>query len=392
MKEYSSNITVFDLVFPNLVMGENTVLCPFHSEKTPSMQINTLQKIYHCFGCGAHGTENDFAIKYYGIDRSQINSFKELLFKSEDVADYEHFARSGEEYKTNYTYLELTRLGVAPELLEDLQVGCETIAQPEDDGTLTIKVNDVSRRLVFPIIVKDRVIDLRGYTMDKLIMPKSMSKPGVSGGLVLPYHLWIDDMRPTIICEGEKDMVMARNAGYNAISLGGCNNIPNIMLESFRDRVVYIVYDNDAPGKMGATKLASALFAVTKHLYICNIGEYVKENKEDVTDFFIKYKYNNDVFDEMLSKAKIFDTTENEQFIKSTYPEVSLNEASTEYLGKIVRTNVQVMATYEDQYSVPSYASFLKEQVGSKDETNKRHKGDLEYWSLQKHNFEDVLI
>lgn len=392
MNEYGSNITVFDLVFPNLVMGENTVLCPFHLEKTPSMQINTLQKIYHCFGCGAHGTENDFAVEYYGIDRSQINSFKELLFKSENVYDYENFARSGNEYMSNYTYLELINLGVKTSLLEELQVGCETIATTDESGTFSITPNTVSRRLVFPIIIKDRVIDLRSYTMDKTLVPKSMSKAGVPGGLILPYHLWVDDVSPTIICEGEKDMVMARNAGYNAISLGGCNNIPTIMLECFRDRIVYIVYDNDAPGKMGAIKLASALFAVTKHVYICNIGEYVTENKEDVTDFFVKYKFGVDEFDEMLNKAKLFDTTENEHFIKSTYPEVSLNEASTEHLGKIVRTNVQVMATYEDQYSVPSYASFLKEQVGNKDENNRKHKGDVEYWSLQKNNFEDVLI
>ena len=53
MKDYGSGTTVFDLVYPNLVMGENTVLCPFHPERTPSMQINTMQKIYHCFGCGA---------------------------------------------------------------------------------------------------------------------------------------------------------------------------------------------------------------------------------------------------------------------------------------------------------------------------------------------------
>ena len=94
----------------------------------------------------------------------------------------------------------------------------------------------------------------------------------------------------------------------------------------------------------------------------------------------------------MLSEAKIFDATKQEEFIKASYPEVSLNEASTTYLGKTVRSNVQVMATFEDQYSVPGYASFSKEQVGGKAEHNKAHKGDVEYWTLQKNNFEDVLI
>lgn len=393
MVEYGTGTTVFDLVFPDLVMGENTVLCPFHSEKTPSMQINTMQKIYHCFGCGAHGTENDFIHEYYGIGKSQASSFKEVLFKSDNIVDYDRFARSGEEYKSNYTYLELRKLGVTEKVLEDLCVGSEVFSKMDDvTGELSLKPSTSSTRLVFPIIIKDRVIDLRTYTADKEVKPKSTSKSGAPAGLVLPYHLWENDFTPTIICEGEKDMAICRTKGYNAISLGGCRNVPTHMLDKFKDRQVFIVYDNDGPGRAGAKKLASTLYAVTKHIYIANIGEYVTEEKEDVTDFFVKYGHTIEKFDELLENAKIFDAYAQEEFIKESYPEVSLNEASTTHLGKMVRTNVQVMATYEEQYSVPSYAIFSKENVGGKEEFNRKSKGDTEYWSLQKANFEDILV
>ena len=385
-------LTVFDLVFPGLEMGENTVLCPFHSESTPSMQINTIQKIYHCFGCGAHGNENDFIEQYFGINKNQISTFKDLLFKSDSLEDYENFSRSDNLYTSNYTYLDLIKLGVSPEVLEQLKVGCETCSVVSDDGIPTISANEASHRLVFPIIVRDRVLDYRAYTTDKSINPKTMSKPGVSSGLVLPYHLWIDDMRPTIICEGEKDMAIARTAGFNAISLGGCNNLPEVMLDNFKNRTVYIVYDNDNPGRQGALKLANMLYSVTKYVYICDIGKYVKEDKEDITDFFVKYKYKISDFEDMMSNAKIFDNDAQEKFISDSYPEVSLNEASTTYLGKIVRSNVQVMATYEDQYSVPGYATFIKEASGGREERNLKHKGDTAYWSLQKSNFEDILV
>jgi glucuronate isomerase len=106
-------------------------------------------------------------------------------------------------------------------------------------------------------------------------------------------------------------MVIARQHGYNSISLGGCNNIPTAMLNMFADRCVYIVYDNDNPGRLGATKLASALYAVTKNVYIANIGDYVKEEKEDITDFFIKYKFGNIQFDEMLENAEVFGVLSN---------------------------------------------------------------------------------
>ena len=393
MVEYGTGATAFDLVFPDLVMGENTVLCPFHSEATPSMQINTMQKIFHCFGCGAHGTENDFISRYYGIGRGQTSSFKETLFKSDSIIDYERFARSGEEYKVNYTYLELKKLGISERVLEDLKVGSEVFSKmDEDTGDLTIAPSKTSSRLVFPIIMKDRVLDLRTYTADPLVKPKSTSKSGAPAGLILPYHLWENDTSLTIICEGEKDMAMARTHGFNAISLGGCRNLPTHMLDCFKDRQICIVYDNDSPGRAGAKKLASALYSVTKHVYIANIGEYVTEEKEDITDFFVKYGYSNEQFEELIEKAKIFDAYAQEEFIKESYPEVSLNEASTTYLGKTVRSNVQVMATFEEQYSVPSYAVFTKENVGGKEEYNRKHKGDTEYWSLQKSNFEDVLV
>ena len=393
MKEYGTGTTVFDLVFPNLVMGENTVLCPFHGEKTPSMQINTIQKIYHCFGCGKHGTENDFCMEYYGIGRDQVSQFKELLFKSDNLADYEQYARAYNAYKKNFTYKELIHLGISESLLEDCKVGCETTTQVDkDSGVLMIEPNEISTRLVFPVIVEDRVLDNRAYTMEKNVIPKSRSNAGVPAGLILPYHLWKEDSNDTIICEGEKDMLFARQHGYNAISLGGCNNIPHTFLNKFKDKVIYIVYDNDAPGRAGAVKLANALYAVTKTVYICDIGKYVKNNKEDITDFFTVYGYGNKEFDEMLDNAKLFDTAAQENFIKASYPEVSLNEASTTHLGKIVRSNVQVMATFEDQYSAPSYAMLTKENVGSKQENNIKSKGDVEYWSLNKANFEDVLV
>mgnify|MGYP003293304733 CR=1 FL=1 len=89
MTEFGTGTTVFDLVFPDLVMGENTVLCPFHSEKTPSMQINTMQKIYHCFGCGAGGNVIHFTSKIEKIFENLGFADDEESDSIEDTGDWE---------------------------------------------------------------------------------------------------------------------------------------------------------------------------------------------------------------------------------------------------------------------------------------------------------------
>src|SRR5215211_5575663 len=47
-----------------------TGLCPFHDERTPSFGIDPVEKLYHCFGCGAGGDVFKFAMETEGLDFS----------------------------------------------------------------------------------------------------------------------------------------------------------------------------------------------------------------------------------------------------------------------------------------------------------------------------------
>jgi DNA primase len=43
-------------------------LCPFHEERTPSFGIDPVEKLYHCFGCGAGGDLFQFVMETEGLD------------------------------------------------------------------------------------------------------------------------------------------------------------------------------------------------------------------------------------------------------------------------------------------------------------------------------------
>ena len=76
-----------------------TGLCPFHDERTPSFGIDPVEKLYHCFGCGAGGDVFKFAMETEGLDfggalealaeRAGI----ELEREAEDPRDAERRAR-----------------------------------------------------------------------------------------------------------------------------------------------------------------------------------------------------------------------------------------------------------------------------------------------------------
>src|SRR5690349_15871261 len=46
---------------------EQTGLCPFHAEKSPSFTVSDDKGFFHCFGCGAHGDVIGFVMRSEGL-------------------------------------------------------------------------------------------------------------------------------------------------------------------------------------------------------------------------------------------------------------------------------------------------------------------------------------
>jgi DNA primase len=50
-------------------------LCPFHSEKTPSFNVNPAREIFHCFGCGVGGNAISFIMRMEGLSFPEAVKF-----------------------------------------------------------------------------------------------------------------------------------------------------------------------------------------------------------------------------------------------------------------------------------------------------------------------------
>lgn len=58
-------VDLIDARVPLKKAGSNyKACCPFHTEKTPSFNVNRQKQFYHCFGCGASGNAISFLMDY----------------------------------------------------------------------------------------------------------------------------------------------------------------------------------------------------------------------------------------------------------------------------------------------------------------------------------------
>lgn len=100
-----------------------------------------------------------------------------------------------------------------------------------------------------------------------------------------------------LICEGVKDAMIATKNGLNAIAFQGgartlfsFNDIEFIRLLKKRSSIG-ICFDNDEPGKIGATELKTLLESKgVSNINIVDLSDVCTLKGEDLADYFLKYK------------------------------------------------------------------------------------------------------
>lgn len=288
-------------------------VCPFHTEKTPSFQVNPDRQIFHCFGCGKGGNAITFLIEHEKM--SFVEAVRHLAQKANIVIrETERDFQREETEKLNFahsvaveyfkkqlrlpkykvvldSYLRAKR-GITDESIEQFSLG---LSGEEWDGLLkyaaskdlsgddlfraglallsdkTKKYFDRFRtRLMIPIFnLTGKPIAFGGRTLKKGEAAKYINSPETplySKGNVL-YGLnfardFIREKNAVIVVEGYFDLISVWQTGVqNVVASSGTAFTPQQarLLARFAEDV-FLFFDADSAGQNAALRSVDALF------------------------------------------------------------------------------------------------------------------------------------
>lgn len=353
---------------------EMPVCCPFphytpsgqeYQESRASAHVNTEEGLFHCKVCGESGSEITMISKLLGCSSPVAHKLQRCFNSDETVDEWDK-----EMTLTDATKNRALNLGISEEVIKELKIKTPTYTE------------DI---MAFPVFMYDHLIDIRQYNPGG--SPKIKSRKDCPSGLILPFNEWKDTdiSRTTILCAGEKDMAIARTMGFNAITLTGGEQCLPATPKFFKDRIVAICYDNDTAGITGAYKVANAIYKYTPYVKIVLNFHEGMEEKEDITDYFTKYKRTKEDLIQCIETTPWYT---GDKLPNKNYPVMDLLKASSaEYVGKIVKSNVQIVAISEATFSCPSHIYAEKIQTAD----GVMSVGDFKEWQLDEHNAEDIL-
>lgn len=147
------------------------------------------------------------------------------------------------------------------------------------------------RRYTIPIYDEEgNLVNVRRYSTDQSSHAKMTNAQGHGS----PPRLYpVDQLQAAgeggtvLVCEGELDALICIQHGFAAVSgTGGAKRWDPSWAKKFKDMVVFVSYDNDADGRVGARKASHAL---RPHASLTAVVPALTEiDRSDVTDYFLE--------------------------------------------------------------------------------------------------------
>jgi DNA primase len=275
--------------------------CPFHEERTPSLSVNPVEKLYYCFGCGAGGdlitfvkeTENvDFAgaiewladrfrveLEYEETSpaadraRERRERLGKLLEQAASFYERSLWETAGAEPARSY----LAGRGLGEEICRDFRLGFaaggQTLAQKarasgfsQEElvaaGLVNRRANDYfSQRILFPLAdARGRVLGFQARKLreDDPLQAKYVNSPesdlfrkgDVLYGLDLARAAMARQDR-AIVVEGNTDVIALRQEGLEPVvaAMGTALTDRHLRQLSRLTRNLWLCFDGDAAGE-----------------------------------------------------------------------------------------------------------------------------------------------
>ena len=311
---------------------EAQALCPFHLDTHPSFSVNLDTGLWNCFTCGSSGNWQQFLER---VDPDAMVTDTKLIVSNDEVEKCHKVL-----LKTKGAMSLLTKQrGLSCKIIDKYMLGFDNTG---NDPRIWIPVTNSS----------GKYINIRKY------------RPGVTHRKVIGYKTGYNTVSifpaepspndDVYVMEGEMDMLLARSIGLDAYTqTAGAMTWSVAFNKYFKDKNVFIAYDNDDEGRKGAEKVAAALAPVAKAIHIVNLP--VDNSKEDFTDYIVKYGKTAKDFLELCRSAEAQKVKVQLEVERSNEThEVDLFQASSsEYHTKLVKLHVLVIGKDMSPYILP---------------------------------------
>ena len=321
IQEIRERIDIVELVSSYLPLKRSGAnhqgLCPFHSEKTPSFNVNAPRQIFHCFGCGVGGDVFSFLMRMEGLsfpeavrrlaERAGVEVEEEQLTPAEEQQrqERERLLRISEVAAAFYHQLlledpqgaagrrYLRQRGYEGETVREFQLGYapdswQALADHlAGKGFETKWARDVlglvregqkgrgdydlfRRRLLFPIQdSRGRVVAFGGRVLDDSL-PKYINSPESpiyhKGRVLYGLYQAKEAMRHSdtgIVVEGYFDQLALYRAGYkNAVATcGTALTAEHARLLKRYCKKLLLFFDQDKAGRQATFRAMEVLLA-----------------------------------------------------------------------------------------------------------------------------------
>jgi len=270
-------------------------LCPWHSDKNPSLKISNKDGkwLFQCFaGCGA-GSVIDFVSKFCSVSVHEAIQIieKELSWqteKSEVEKTFRSVAPSEpkkvitlEQYAVCETALKNSPEGI--KFLNSRGIEYETAARLHLGYRERLNFDPSSEStgwIALPCIRDGRIVSIEYRSIVGKVFKR---QPGMTTFLFNSQN--IDPLEPVFVTEGKFDAIVLEQNGFRAVSIP---NSSTVITETEKDILkeascIYLAGDNDFSGQTAMTRLWADLGENTYLLKWPN-------NWKDANEAFLKYK------------------------------------------------------------------------------------------------------